>query len=60
MTFNVGEIVLFYALSQEVGFLATVFSIIQFFLAWFLFNLCFELRSRLFSHYFLKHSNSLE
>ena len=25
MAFNVGEIVLFYVLSQEVGFLATVF-----------------------------------
>ena len=33
MAFNVGEIVLFYVLSQEVGFLAIFFSITKFLLA---------------------------
>ena len=31
MAFNVGEMVLFYVLRQELGFLATIFSIIHFF-----------------------------
>ena len=56
MVFNVGEMVLFYVLSQEVGFLATIFSNIQVLYNSTLFYVLNKhISSRLFNPLFLKY-----